>query len=308
MTKRTILRTALAIAAFAAAACTKTAVSVQPGGSAYISFSTAVSRAAVDDASGISEFGVWLFKDTSPVLAGERVYLSGGSWVYDNLCRWTDGPHLFGAFHPYGLPKNVIDLVLEVDKEQGTADGFQIRYYNGSTGEHDLMTAVYTRTFDSAAPDTSPVPLRFGHLLSRIRVEAVAGSGEVTLNSVEFSGMGVYGTYNYETDDKWVVTRIGEHTPPGSFTVSDLTVAAGTPTPLFKEDLLLIPQDVTSSITLKVKYTSDGETRDRTFTLPEATDWEEGKSYRYTLKFNMEDVSLGVTVADWTVVDTSVEW
>ena len=305
MTDKTILRTTLAIALLAAAACTKTAVNVQPDGSSYISFSTAVSRAAVDDASDISEFGVWLFKDTSPVLAGERVYLSGGSWVYDNLCRWTDGPHLFGAFHPYGLPDNVINVVLEVDKEQGTADEFEIVYYDGSSGEHDLMTAVYTRTFDSAAPDTSPVTLLFSHLLSRIRVEAVAGSGEVTLNSVEFSGMGVYGTYNYQTDDKWEVSPFGD---PGSFTASGLTVTAGTSTPVFKEDLLLIPQDVTSSITLKVNYTSDGETRDRTFTLPEATDWEMGKSYRYTLKFNMEDVGLSVSVADWDVIDTSVEW
>lgn len=315
MTKKTILRTTVAIAALAAAACTKTTVSTKSDDGSYIHFSTAVSRAVVDDASDISEFGVWLYKDNTSVLTNQKVYLSGTSWLYDDLQKWTDGPHLFGAFYPFGLPENVIDVDMEIDKDQGIADEFLIKYYDGSTGANDLMTAVHTRTFDSANPDTSPVRFTFRHLLSRIRIEAVTGSGEVTLNSVEFSGMGVYGTYNYEKDNEWAIMPVGTDTPLGSFTASGMTVIAGdAPTTLFKEDLLLIPQDVTSAMTLKVSYSSTesgetaGEPQEKTFTLPEATDWEMGKSYRYTLKFNMEDVGLSVSIADWNVIDTSVEW
>lgn len=309
MTKTTILRTIVAaIAAIAATACTKTTVSTKSDDGSYIHFSTAVSRAAVVDISGVNQFGVWLYNDSSPVLENERVYLAGGSWVYDNLQKWTDGKHAFGAFYPYGLTQDIIKVQPDVNKETGEIEDFKIDHYDGSKAEHDLMTAVSTREFDSANPDTSPVSLTFNHLLSRIRVEAVCGSGEVTLNSVEFFGMRVYGTYNYEADDSWVLMPVGESTPLGKFTASDLTVTPDAAVPVFKDDLLLIPQDVTSSITLKVNYTTGGEKPVKTFTLPETTDWEMGKSYRYTLKFNMEDVGLSVSIADWNVIDTSVEW
>lgn len=313
MKKNSILRVSLAVAAMMAAACTKTVVSTESDDSAYIRFSTGVTRAAVNESSDIDEFGVWLYHDTTPELSDERVYLSGGSWVYDNLRKWSDGTFMFGAFYPYGLSKDVIDGVsFLLDKSAGTADEFMIAYYNGSQAEHDLMTAVYTRTYDSSAPDTSPVTMQFRHLLSKVRIEAESGSGNVTVNSVEFSGMGVYGEYNEDVDNGWMIIPEGNNTPAGSFSVSgtDVVLAPGSPVALFQEDLLLIPQNVTSAFVLKVRYTEGGDMQpqEKTFTLPDTPDWEAGKSYRYTLKFNMENVGLSVKVLDWNAVDTSVEW
>ena len=119
MTKKTILRTTVAIAALAAAACTKTTVSTKSDDGSYIHFSTAVSRAVVDDASDISEFGVWLYKDNTSVLTNQKVYLSGTSWLYDDLQKWTDGPHLFGFQNLFGsLDGNLAEFLHQLRQFQ----------------------------------------------------------------------------------------------------------------------------------------------------------------------------------------------
>lgn len=318
---RTILGMGIVqLAVILAAGCTKTVVDISETGDGYIRFSTVVSRAAVEEAADIHEFGVWSYNDDSRELSDEKVYLSNGSWVYDNLKKWTDGVFMFGALYPYGLSEDVISgAEFQIDKDSGVADDFKIPYYNGSSAEHDLMTAVYTRNYSSSSPDMSPVIFNFKHLLSRIRIDAMSGSGNVTVNSVEFSGMGVYGTYNEDSPDDWYLIPIGTETPAGSFSIPDADIALvpGSSVSLFEEDLLLIPQEIQKepaggfpSITLKVGYTQDGDAqpREKTFTLPETPVWEMGKSYRYILKFNMEDVGLSVKVLDWDVVDTSVEW
>ena len=284
--------------------CTKTTVpdtDASPEGA--ITFSGVDTKAAVEDASEIKEFYVWLYRDGRPLLNKERVYLQNGYWVYDNLQQWQSGTNAFGAFYPTSLDDGQIEVTM-----QSGDRGIVIEKFDGSDADDDLLVAYYSRNFDQSNPDTSPVPLEFSHLLSRVSLAGVSAGPDITITDIIFSGMAVYGTYNEDGQEKWKPI-IDDDAPAGSFEVKDIDLSSDGAEIVLLADLLLIPQQVEETA-ITVKYKMDGEDQpEENFVLPSSPEWNEGKSYKYVLGFGSADVKLSIKVEDWIDGgDKIIEW
>ena len=301
----------------------------------YIGFTSSVgTKAPVDTDGQIDRFAVWAYRSgdaaTLPVVEmnGIEVYRNGTGWAYDNVRMWTDGLWYFEALL-YPCPRTLgqgigVDLRIPKTDAQTEKDGVYISYFDGTEAGTDLMLAKDDRTYDSSAPDVSPVALDFNHLLSRVSVCAEAGDDNVTVSSLTFGGMYVYGSYNDAVEDAWqpitkttedgVVQEIDQ--PYGDFD-ADLSRITF-PLPSQKQvtllpDLLLIPQTPAASgsglneMKITVTYTvGDGPEETKTVFLPSEPVWQPGRHYRYTIKFAMADVTLSVEMVQWDEIDYTV--
>ena len=295
---------------------------------ASITFSSSVvTKAPVDTDGQIDRFAVWAYRSydaaTLPEVEmdGIEVYHNGTGWAYDNVRMWTDGFWYFEALYP--CPRTLgqgigVDLHIPKNDAQIEKDGVYISYFDGTEADTDLMLAKADRTYDSSAPDVSPVALDFNHLLSRVSICAEARDDKVTVSSLTFGGMYVYGSYNDALEDTWqpitktteggVVQEIDQ--PYGNFD-ADLS---GITFPLPAEEQVELLPDLASGsglneMKITVTYTvGDGPEETKTVFLPSEPSWEPGRHYRYTLILGTADVTLNIDVEDWIEKDYSVRW
>ena len=293
----------------------------------YIGFTSSVeTKAPVDTDGQIDRFAVWAYRSddaaTLPVVEmnGIEVYRNGTGWAYDNVRMWTDGLWYFEALYP--CPRTLgqgigVDLHIPKTDAQIEKDGVYISYFDGTEADTDLMLAKADRSYDSSDPDVSPVDLVFNHLLSRVSICAEAGDDNVTVSSLTFGGMYVYGSYNDAVEDAWhpitktiedgVVQEIDQ--PYGNFDadLSGITFLLPSQEQVtLLPDLLLIPQTPAASgsglneMKITVTYTvGDGPEETKTVFLPSEPVWQSGHHYRYTLKLAMADVTLSVDMKPW---------
>ena len=154
--------------------------------------SSVVTKAPVDTDGQIDRFAVWAYRSDDAAtlpeveMNGIEVYRNGTGWAYDNVRMWTDGLWYFEALYP--CPRTLgqgigVDLHIPKNDAQIEKDGVYISYFDGTEAGTDLMLAKADRTYDSSAPDVSPVALDFNHLLSRVSVCAEAMSRCLPLHS-----------------------------------------------------------------------------------------------------------------------------
>lgn len=296
----------------------------------YIGFTSSVeTKAPVESAADMNEFAVWAAYyadgtfDSEP-MEGIRVYRrENGLWIYDNLQSWQEGDWHFEAFYPHPSAftvnevqqgKDALKVTFTAQKTENPTglEGLTVDYYYGPTASYDLMTAEADRSYP--AQGGNAVQFTFSHLLSRVSIVVKTTTGDVTLNSLTFTGMSVLGAYNtFGYSGRWqLLTEFDElsDVPSGSF--SDLNDNIPSPLPSdgtsvdVLSDLLLIPQtpgDGTNGhapITLEVTYAiGDAAPETKTIDLPSSTPWEPGHHYRYTLKLAMADVTLSVDMKPW---------
>ena len=334
---RILLNSAAALSLLASASsCTKVNIDNPDLAEQYIGFTSSVgTKAAVESSADMREFAVWAAYYIDGNLDNElpmdevRVYREDNLWLYDELKLWEEGDWHFEAFYP--LPSTLaatgvvredalsVGFTAPKTEEQPGLEGLSINYYYGPTASHDLMTAEYTRNYNSASPDASPVRFEFRHLLSRVSIAVKAASDNVTLNSLTFAGMSVLGEYNTTASgtDKWRLLTEEEalsNVPVGSFPADVTNIETplpsdGTSVPVIS-DLLLIPQTPGDDADIKVavNYTIGGASEDKTLSLPSTTPWQPGRHYRYTLTLAGADVTLSVNVEDWSKKSFSVEF
>ena len=327
---------ALSLLAFVSS-CAKVSIDKPDQAEQYIDFSTSVeTKAPVESSADMTEFAVWAYRSDDAAtlpeveMNGIEVYRNGTGWAYDNVRMWTDGLWYFEALYP--CPRTLgqgigVDLHIPKTDAQTEMDGVYISYFDGTEADTDLMLAKADRSYDSSAPDVSPVALDFNHLLSRVSICAEAGDDNVTVSSLTFGGMYVYGSYNDALEDTWqpitqttedgVVQEIDQ--PYGDFD-ADLS---GITFPLPSQeqvtllpDLLLIPQTPAASgsglneMKITVTYTvGDGPEETKTVFLPSEPVWQPGHHYRYTLILGTADVTLNIDVVDWEPAeDNNITW
>lgn len=317
--------------------CTKVITDSRTETGQYIEFSTTVgTKAPVESADQISEFAVWASfmpagNDIQEVpMNGITVYRDRyGMWTYDELKKWQAGEWHFSAFYPLpssftsGVSDDVINIAFNSQNVQAGLDGLAINYYYCPAASHDIMTAMDDRIYSMAAPDSSPVHLSFSHLLSRISIAVRSDTGEISLKSLRFEGMGILGDYNTtaENKDKW---RLQSEIPglPGVVSTGKFEAATSTlPDPLPAgesipaiQDLMLIPQTVnspsgSSEVLIYVEYVigNGNISRESVISVP-SIEWKSGRHYNYTVKVNTADVSLNLNVVDWDERNFSVEF
>ena len=304
--------------------CDKVPAGEQPGDTP-IAFNSAVStKAPVESENDIDEFAVWAaYNDMSGdpesmVMDGIRVYRStstGNEWTYDDIKLWRDGQWEFSALYPYPQSvnqdgNNIIKADCYAQKAEGQLEkGVYIQYYDGSAADIDLMLAEGSRKYPDGG--AGAVQFTFSHILSKVSLAVKSeGNAEITVTDLKFSGMGVYGCYNFndayseEWQDRWIIITQVE-VPVGEFSLTQsVPIDIGqTETVL---ELLLIPQtpgDGTNGhdpFNIEVSYTlNGGQSETKTVNLPSTPAWEPGRHYRYTLSVGSADVTLNIDITDW---------
>lgn len=280
MSHRNYLIIAGIAAATALAACstTVTGSAEDAAPSAAIRFAAAPTKAAVISETDMAAFAVWgWYRDDAttpvPVFDATTVTSSSGQWTYDGTRYWLLGKtYNFTALHPAG-----VENVTVADDGSITIKGFDAT----ATGEDavDLMLATAKDITHADIDNIAPVGLKFEHLLARVNVlGAVMGGGQMHVEEITLSGIPKEGDYE---KGLWTTSE-----STGVISGGKMLLNLTTGTDIFG-DLLMIPQSV-GIFTVELKYWENDETDDNlktaSFALPtgEVTEWEAGKSYRYT--------------------------
>ena len=287
MAHRNYLIIAGIAAATALAACstTVTGSAEDAAPSAAIRFAAAPTKAAVISGANMDAFAVWgWYRDDAtttpvPVFDATTVTRSSGQWTYDGTRYWLLGKtYNFTALHPADLPAGTT-VKATADDGSITIKGFDAT----ATGKDavDLMLATAKDITHEDIDNIAPVGLKFEHLLARVNVlGAVMGGGQMHVKEITLSGIPKEGDYE---NRQWA-TRQSTGVISGGEMLLNLT----TGTDIFG-DLLMIPQSV-GNFRVELSYwENDEEQNDEnlktaSFALPtgEVTEWEAGKSYRYT--------------------------
>lgn len=265
-------------------------------------------KSIVEAPANMQSFAVWGYFTPKGNTASEEIFSRTkvyrpddgfGDWTYDSPRYWTEGSYRFYAVHPD-------TTAVKAACTDGT--GLTIDF-SSPAADIDLMTAAATRTYSAADPASADaVPLDFGHLLARVSIVVSTQGGEITINSLTFSGMHLSGTCSYTPaaasaadQVKWTVDY-GAQDGTGLFTlVSADEALSGERT---YADLLLIPDQDPSASTVNLVYrVGSGEAETVSMKLPAAPLWECGKRYTYTITVKPGSAELKIHVNEWNVLD-----
>lgn len=262
-------------------------------------------KSIVEAPDDMQPFAVWGYFTPEGNTASEEIFsctkvYRPGNWTYDSPRYWTEGSYRFYAVHPF--PDTTAVKAACTDGTGLTID------FSSPAADIDLMTAAATRTYNAADPASADaVPLDFGHLLARVSIVVSTQGGEITINSLRFSGMHLSGTCSYTPaaasaadQVQWTVETVddGAQDGTGLFTlVSADEALSGEKT---YADLLLIPGQKPSASTVNLVYTvGSGEAETVSMNLPEAPLWECGKRYTYTITVKPGSAELNINVNEW---------
>ena len=268
----------MAGASFTVISCTKTtAPGTEASPEGAITFSGVDTKAAVEDASEISEFSVWGYytpEDASSAVFNKvKVTKEDNQWEYDGLRFWQSGKQ----YNFYALYPAVETLTTGGVAEDITCDASGALSITGfdSTKGHDLMTASCTG-MSGDTPKT--VDFTFSHELALVSFVGQSEGSNAQIISIKFSGVKNIGNYNASLSPEWTVS--GNHVyEEASFELPSV------PTDIFGE-IMVIPQSVNDDYKLTIEYEYkgiEGTSQTKEISLPDSvTKWEAGKSYRYT--------------------------
>ena len=290
--------------------CTKTtAPGTEASPEGAITFSGVGTKAAVDTPNDISSFSVWgWYSDDAAgtdavVFDAEKVSkIADGSWTYDGLRYWLSGK----TYDFYALYPDVETL-----KTGGAADNITCNASGAlsitgfdSTKGHDLMTASRT---DMSGNTPQTVGFTFSHELTRLSFKVHAENAIVV--SACLYGVNYGGTLRKEKTSEWTKLEKAGNAETTPFRGNDIEFVDGT-ADLFGEILILPHTDLSEArLDLTFKTSDTGPEKTLTYNLSntDVSEWTAGKSYGYNviLSGNMD---LTVTVSNWVIQDTVVEW
>lgn len=277
------------------AACTDEQVENPADGARAISFTSATeTRAAVEGNTLPGNFKVWGGYEGNAINVFNGETVQHPNWTYTGGTQyWIPGK----TYNFYGVYPTSVNALCD---ENGTLTVSGFNCYKTGNEAVDLMTASQTGISYAAGVEPQPVSMQFGHELARVNVVATVEGGDATVTNITFAGMATKG--DYSSTGGWSNTAKGSFANPTHQTLNTEGVD-------LLGDMLLIPQAV-SGFTLTVDYTVGGVAQpQKVITLPTTiSQWDKGKSYKYTLSFKRNRLTVTVKVVDWNEEDTSVSW
>ena len=270
----------------------------------------------VDDQYGASKlpphFFAYANTDASTVVfAGERVYQSGGSWVYDNLKKWESGKtYKFAAY--------VVKDETGLPAENGTAS-FDYATHTLTIADYvsndNYQTDLLIAASDQDLATNEPVEFSFGHALAMIKFTLKSGLGtnEITITDFTVSGMYTTGDVSLAQGGNITWANQAAEGTPVPFT-DDSWNAITTTVPQASDEFVVIPQ-ANSAITVSFTATVGEDSKELTSTINlGTTGWECGKRYNYVATITASDMDYiefaPPTVSDWvdyTDVDADID-
>lgn len=256
----------------------------------------------VDDQYGASKLPPHFFAyantaDAEVVFEGEKVYQSGGSWVYDNLKKWESGKtYKFAAY----AVKDGIALPENVSFNYGT----HTLTIEGYTSNDNYQTDLLMAASDQDLATNEPVEFSFGHALAMIKFTLKSGLGtnEITITDFTVSGMHTTGDVSLAQGGNITWANQAAEVDPKSFT-DDSWTAITTTAPQASDEFVVIPQTGTT-ITVSFTATVGEDSKELTSTINlGTTGWECGKRYNYVATITASDMDYiefaPPTVSDW---------
>lgn len=230
-----------------------------------IEFGKLKTRAAVNSATDIREFGVFADMNTIPnndyisLLDYEKVTRVGTSndFTYTNKRYWVNGHNFrFFAVFPhvedkeYAAPYGT-NYSTYVSEPVVTAEGYQISFVTPPSADIDFMTAYAERDL-SKTLDYSAVNLNFAHALSKINIKVAKHSknesNKVIVKSVKLIGVYDEGTYNtsmgegnWSIDGSSTINIVNDFSDSNDPNIGLELISGGSET--MGNGLLLIPQE-----------------------------------------------------------------
>lgn len=251
----------------------------------------------------------------SVIFDGTQVNYENGDWKYSKLQYWiSDRTYSFTAIHPATAIPNL-------DYSDGTLS-FQYTLPSKIEDNVDILTASHRRKYDGSTG--SPVSFVFQHILSRINFvlnidKTIGDKNQVVIEEISLqniSNSGSYSltpapltsgtsTYDASGDSGWKNLSAPNATLFELSYPQGLTLNGGEKVDFFPasgEDakmLCVIPQELTSDITLYVKYHSVENGKDQTskevygnlYSVALTTHnarWKAGESYTYAMTIGAE--------------------
>lgn len=225
----------------------------------------------------------------TPVTSGTNVttyaqpltYVANGSGGLSNTQYWpTDGHglHIWGVY-PLAAATAAGAYGAEDVSFTVAADQSADADYMAS----DLMTGAAS---NPVARTTSAVPMTFTHLLTKIDVNLITGSGftDGDLNSAVVSILGTLPTTTFDVQS----TTVGG----ASGTATDITAGTGTTT-----SAIIVPQSLTSGASFIQVAVGGGS---YIYKLGAATTFDAKKCYTYNITVNKTGLVLtSTTITDW---------
>lgn len=273
-----------------------------------------------------SLFKVWGGYDGNNVFDGREVTKTASGCTYTGTEYWVPGKtYNFHAVYPAELPAEATLTV--ADDGTVSVSNFDCSATGGAAV--DLMTASAPDIeADEIIASQNPVKLTFSHLLSHISFvfdnQLTGYVAEVT--DISFS-IQVKGNYSSTEPSPWTNLYPGAITlyPAADPEAAPLKVAKGSKAT--SDPALVIPQsntgvNVTFTVTIREiidEATGSTMTVVKRFTSPLATtdgEWEMGQRYEYKATLTDElmemngltQITLNVTITDWSVEDANVSW
>lgn len=201
-----------------------------------------------------------------------------GKFVTDGTTIYFDDTETktFNAYYPYQAEGGTVTVSTAADK-QGT--GIDFLFASGATGDTHNPEVSFTDKTEDGGPDNS-----FHHCMSLIKFTFKAGDGlrfsETEPAGYTLDGLKHEGTFDTATGTT-AVTEAAE---------SPITMQLGGAT---TSQVIILPQEVTSSLNLKVSYNG----LDYTTTLPnpskpEANQFSAGYAYTYNITLNNKGITV----------------
>lgn len=263
-----------------------------------------------NDASGLSVYGMREPVSGTAVMVFDNSQLvySSGEWTYGTVKYWIpDNTYYFISLYPYSLS----DYTFSSGSITASFD-YTSTLPADLTNQKDVMYAYHTRNFVSGG-DGSAVPLDMAHACASVtfRIRNVSNTS-VAVSNIYLDGLYDNGTCTVGSSISWAQTGSvvsGSSTYPGVTNLTAIAVSASTYHNMFSDKILVVPQDVISSIKLYFTVTPDDSTPaySRTAQLSLATavtKWEAGKNYTYSVAITEDRIVFEVEVLDW--VDDNV--
>lgn len=297
----------VAVSAILVIGCSDKLTGTDEAGGAPVTFSTGMTRAAVDaDKNGMQDFLVWGGSDGSNNLFDATAVTPDG--YYEGVRYWVSGKtHNFYALHPAGLSGTGCG-----DDGVRTVTGFDTSAKRGAEAV-DLMTADAGGITYTEGQSPNAVSLSFSHELSRVRFH-IETEEAVIIRDIKLAGIVYKGdfTSKAEVSSPWNnTTEATDETTP--FTQPELTLAANGESDLLDGDLLLIPQSLNDNCVFTMTWTYKEGDVSRTVNVPlpnaGASEWQKGKSYLYSVSIPAQatDITLNVKVDGWNDVKIDVD-
>lgn len=278
------------------AGCAKTEV-VKTSDSVNIRFDNAYvgnpTKAGVVTTETIDNFYVYATKTVggateNDFFNNEKVYLSNGVFVYDNLKLWEAATYKFAAYSNGGNAG--VDGKLEGVSFDGTS--LAIADYNCDAVK-DLVVSTKANSIDAA---NDPVQFTFAHALAMVKFTLKNGIGNNDIVITNFKVAGVKNTADVTVNGDNVITW-GEVT--GDATLDDADGFTSTQAVAGEsEEFVVIPrtvaQDVDNlTITFTATITVDGEQVETPLTATiDDYAWEPGLRYNYVATITGTDLNV----------------